>query len=74
MQGRGCLSSLVYLRMRVYVSGRHVEQGVHMRVQQFLGWVGILLEIQLMSSCNVRLTRRLGLVGLVGLFLVMDVV
>jgi hypothetical protein len=33
--------SLVYLRMRMYVSGRYVEQGVHMRVQQFLGWVGI---------------------------------
>ena len=31
-----CLS-----RMRIYVSGRYVEQGVHMRVQQFLGWVGI---------------------------------
>ena len=31
-----CLS-----RMRIYVSGRYVEQGVHMRVQQFLGWVSI---------------------------------
>lgn len=36
-----CLSFPCLSRMRMYVSGRYVEQDVHMRVQQFLGWVGI---------------------------------
>lgn len=50
--------ALVCLRMHMYVSGRvWVEQGVHMYVcvySGFLARVGILLEVQLVSSCMQR--------------------
>jgi len=48
----GFFVSAYLSRMRMYVSGRYVEQGVHKYVcTAVLGWVGTRTEAQLVSSC-----------------------